>query len=159
MLDEPLDEPALKPAVAQIAHRLWPAVFALASVQITVVVNTLLASLLPAGTVSHLYYADRVMEFPLGIFGIALATAALPAAVSVGVSHRWCCWRPHHPDGLPVIDQIPGLDNAWLTSGHYRTGLLMGPATADLLVEWITTGRRPPSATPFAAARFSPDRT
>jgi putative peptidoglycan lipid II flippase len=67
------------PAVAQIAHRLWPAVFALAAVQITVVVNTLLASLLPAGTVSYLYYADRVMEFPLGIFGIALASAALPA--------------------------------------------------------------------------------
>src|SRR6185503_12232789 len=35
--------------------------------------------LLPAGTVSYLYYADRVMEFPLGIFGIALATAALPS--------------------------------------------------------------------------------
>jgi putative peptidoglycan lipid II flippase len=67
------------PAVAQIAHRLWPAVFALAAVQITVVVNTLLASLLPSGTVSFLYYADRVMEFPLGIFGIALATAALPS--------------------------------------------------------------------------------
>jgi putative peptidoglycan lipid II flippase len=67
------------PAVARIAHRLWPAVFALAAVQVTVVVNTLLASLLPAGTVSYLYYADRVMEFPLGIFGIALATAALPS--------------------------------------------------------------------------------
>ncbi|MEX2221806.1 MAG: murein biosynthesis integral membrane protein MurJ [Candidatus Rokuibacteriota bacterium] len=66
------------PAVAQIARRLWPAVFALAAVQVTVVVNTLLASLLPAGTVSYLYYADRVMEFPLGVFGIALATAALP---------------------------------------------------------------------------------
>ena len=49
------------------------------ALQITVVVNTLLASLLPAGTVSYLYYADRVMEFPLGIFGIALATAALPS--------------------------------------------------------------------------------
>jgi len=67
------------PAVLRIAHRLWPAVFALAAVQITVVVNTLLASLLPTGTVSYLYYADRVMEFPLGIFGIALATAALPS--------------------------------------------------------------------------------
>jgi glycine oxidase len=86
-------------------------------------------------------------------------TAALPAAVNVGVSHRWCCWRPHHPDGLPVIDQIPDLDNAWLTSGHYRTGMLTGPATADLLVEWITTGRRPPSAGPFAIARFAPNRT
>lgn len=67
------------PAVARIAQRLWPAVFALAAVQVTVVVNTLLASLLPAGTVSYLYYADRVMEFPLGVFGIALATAALPS--------------------------------------------------------------------------------
>ena len=66
------------PAVRQIAHRLWPAVFSLAAVQITVVVNTLLASLLRGGTVSYLYYADRVMEFPLGVFGIALATAVLP---------------------------------------------------------------------------------
>jgi len=66
------------PAVVQIAHRLWPAVFALAAVQITVVVNTLLASLLPTGSISYLYYADRVMEFPLGIFGIALASASLP---------------------------------------------------------------------------------
>jgi len=67
------------PAVRMIAGRLWPAVFALAAVQVTVLVNTLLASLLPQGTVSYLYYADRVMEFPLGVFGIALATAVLPS--------------------------------------------------------------------------------
>src|SRR6266481_2243860 len=67
------------PAVRAIAGRLWPAVFALAAVQVTVLVNTLLASLLPQGTVSYLYYADRVMEFPLGVFGIALATAVLPS--------------------------------------------------------------------------------
>jgi putative peptidoglycan lipid II flippase len=66
------------PAVRTIAGRLWPAVFALAAVQVTVLLNTLLASLLPQGTVSYLYYADRVMEFPLGVFGIALATAVLP---------------------------------------------------------------------------------
>jgi putative peptidoglycan lipid II flippase len=74
--------PALEwshPAVREIARRLWPAAFSLAAVQVTVVVNTLLASLLPVGTVSYLYYADRVMEFPLGVFGIALATAALPS--------------------------------------------------------------------------------
>jgi len=41
--------------------------------------NTLLASLLAPGSISYLYYADRVMEFPLGVFGIALATASLPA--------------------------------------------------------------------------------
>jgi glycine/D-amino acid oxidase-like deaminating enzyme len=85
----------------------------------------------------------------------AQLTAALPATADIAVSHRWCCWRPHHPDGLPVIDQLPGVDNAWLTSGHYRTGLLMGPATGDLLAEWIVTGRRPDMAAPFNITRFS----
>jgi len=47
-------------------------------VQVMVFVNTLLASLLPLGSISYLYYADRVMEFPLGVFGIALASASLP---------------------------------------------------------------------------------
>jgi len=67
------------PALARVAHLLLPAVFGLAAVQVSVFVNTLLASLLPSGSISFLYYADRVMEFPLGVFGIALASASLPA--------------------------------------------------------------------------------
>jgi putative peptidoglycan lipid II flippase len=67
------------PALARVARLLVPAVFGLAAVQVMVFVNTLLASLLPAGAISFLYYADRVMEFPLGVFGIALASASLPA--------------------------------------------------------------------------------
>ena len=67
------------PALATIGARMVPAAFGLAAVQVTVLVNTLLASLLPGGAISFLYYADRVMEFPLGVFGIALATAALPS--------------------------------------------------------------------------------
>jgi putative peptidoglycan lipid II flippase len=67
------------PALRRIGVRLVPSVFGLAGVQVTVFVNTLLASLLPSGSISYLYYADRVMEFPLGVFGIALASASLPA--------------------------------------------------------------------------------
>jgi putative peptidoglycan lipid II flippase len=67
------------PALGRVTRLLLPAVFGLAAVQVMVFVNTLLASLLPAGSISFLYYADRVMEFPLGIFGIALASASLPA--------------------------------------------------------------------------------
>src|SRR2546425_486422 len=66
------------PAIARITRLLLPAVFGLAAVQVMVFVNTLLASLLPLGSISYLYYADRVMEFPLGVFGIALASASLP---------------------------------------------------------------------------------
>ena len=67
------------PALKRVVQLLLPAVIGLASVQVMVFVNTLLASLLPAGSISFLYYADRVMEFPLGVFGIALASASLPA--------------------------------------------------------------------------------
>jgi putative peptidoglycan lipid II flippase len=67
------------PGLLRVARLLLPAVFGLAAVQLMVLVNTVLASVLPVGSVSFLYYADRVMEFPLGIFGIALASAALPA--------------------------------------------------------------------------------
>ena len=66
------------PAISRITRLLLPAVFGLAAVQVMVFVNTLLASLLPLGSISYLYYADRVMEFPLGVFGIALASASLP---------------------------------------------------------------------------------
>ena len=67
------------PALGRIVRLLLPAVFGLAAVQVTVFINTLLASFLAPGSISFLYYADRVMEFPLGVFGIALASASLPA--------------------------------------------------------------------------------
>jgi len=67
------------PALPRISRLLLPSVFGLAAVQVMVFVNTLLGSFLPAGSISFLYYADRVMEFPLGIFGVALASASLPA--------------------------------------------------------------------------------
>jgi putative peptidoglycan lipid II flippase len=72
--------------VRRIVRLLLPSVVALAALQVSVFVNTLLASLLPAGSISYLYYADRVMEFPLGVFGIALASAALPAMARQGAT-------------------------------------------------------------------------
>jgi glycine/D-amino acid oxidase-like deaminating enzyme len=38
---------------------------------------------------------------------------------------------------------VPGLSNAWITSGHYRTGILLAPAAGAALASWITTQRRP----------------
>lgn len=83
--------------------------------------------------------------------------AALPAVREVGISHQWCCFRPRHPDRRPVIDRVPGLANAWLTSGHFRTGILNAPATGLAIARWISADRPPPEARSWSAARF-PDR-
>ncbi|MFW5635618.1 MAG: murein biosynthesis integral membrane protein MurJ [Thermodesulfobacteriota bacterium] len=67
------------PALSRIGNTLLPAVLGAAVYQINVLVGTLLASLLPRGSVSYLYYADRLVQFPLGIFAVAMATAVLPS--------------------------------------------------------------------------------
>ncbi|MGZ3579348.1 MAG: murein biosynthesis integral membrane protein MurJ, partial [Syntrophales bacterium] len=58
---------------------MLPAVFGASIYQINIFIATILASLLPSGSVSYLYYADRVVELPLGVFAIAIGTAALPS--------------------------------------------------------------------------------
>ncbi len=81
--------------------------------------------------------------------------AALPGVRNVAVSHQWCCFRPRHPDRRPVIDRVPGLRNAWLTSGHFRTGILNAPATGMAISRWIAADKPPPEARAWSAARFA----
>ncbi len=57
---------------------MTPAVFGLASTQVNIFVNTIIASLLPEASPSYLNYSFRLMHFPLGVFGIAVATVTLP---------------------------------------------------------------------------------
>jgi putative peptidoglycan lipid II flippase len=67
------------PGLKKIGWLMVPTIFGAAVYQINILVGTLLASLLPEGSVSYLYYADRLVQFPLGIFAIATATAVLPS--------------------------------------------------------------------------------
>jgi putative peptidoglycan lipid II flippase len=67
------------PGVQKILKLMMPAIFGSAVVQINLLVDTMVASTLIVGSVSWLYYADRLVEFPLGIFGIAIATVILPS--------------------------------------------------------------------------------
>jgi putative peptidoglycan lipid II flippase len=64
--------------VRRIAKLMLPAIFGSSVAQINILFDTLLASFLVTGSISWLYYSDRLMEFPLGVFGIALATVMLP---------------------------------------------------------------------------------
>lgn len=67
------------PGIRQIGSLMLPAILGAGVGTINVFVGTILASLLPGGSVTYLFYADRIMEFPLGIFAIAIGTAALPS--------------------------------------------------------------------------------
>ncbi len=67
------------PAIKRISLLMLPAVFGSAVYQLNAYIGTLLASFLPEGSVSWLYYADRLVQFPLGVFAIAISTAALPS--------------------------------------------------------------------------------
>ncbi len=67
------------PAVRRIALMMAPMMLGIAAFQFNQVVSRLLASFLPKGSVSYLYYADRIFELPLGLFGVSLGVALLPS--------------------------------------------------------------------------------
>ena len=73
-----LRRPRLTPAVRQTLKIMGPGVLGAGVTQLNLLVSTALASLLPEGSVSFLYYADRLNQLPLGVVGIAVATAILP---------------------------------------------------------------------------------
>ncbi|UJF23083.1 murein biosynthesis integral membrane protein MurJ [Shewanella sp. OMA3-2] len=67
------------PGVVKIRTLMLPALFGVSVSQINLLFDTFIASFLMTGSISWLYYADRLLEFPLGLFGIAIATVILPA--------------------------------------------------------------------------------
>lgn len=67
------------PGVSQVFRLMLPAMFSVSVAQINTFVNTVFLSGLMTGSVSWLYYSDRLMEFPVGVFGIALASVVLPS--------------------------------------------------------------------------------
>lgn len=67
------------PGVRRIMTLMVPALFGVSVTQINLLLDTVLASFLQTGSVSWLYYSDRLAELPLGVFGIAIATVILPS--------------------------------------------------------------------------------
>ena len=76
--------------VWRIIKQMGPAAFGVSIAQISLIINTIFASFLAVGSVSWLYYADRLMEFPSGVLGVAISTILLPSL------------SKHHADSNPV---------------------------------------------------------
>ncbi|MBL8806224.1 MAG: murein biosynthesis integral membrane protein MurJ [Rhodospirillales bacterium] len=73
-----LPRPHLTGEVRTLLRRMLPVAIGSGAAQINLVVDVIMASLLPAGSISWLYYADRIYELPLAVIGIAIGTALLP---------------------------------------------------------------------------------
>jgi putative peptidoglycan lipid II flippase len=71
--------PRLTPRIKRLFTLMGPAAIGAGAVQINIFIDTMIGSLLPAGSISHLYYAERLYQLPLGVIGVAVGTALLPA--------------------------------------------------------------------------------
>lgn len=66
------------PGVKRVLTLMTPAIIGASVMQINLLVDTIFASFLPVGSLTWLYFSDRLLEFPIGMFGVALATVVLP---------------------------------------------------------------------------------
>lgn len=71
------------PGFRKILKLILPSVMGMAVLEVNLFVDTMLASLLQEGSVSYLYYGNRLVQFPLGVFGVAMGTAVLPTLSSL----------------------------------------------------------------------------
>jgi putative peptidoglycan lipid II flippase len=77
-LAPPLSRPKQTPELLRFGQIFWPAVVGSASVQLGLFADTIIASFLPPGGLTSLYYADRINQLPIGVVGVALGTVLLP---------------------------------------------------------------------------------
>jgi glycine oxidase len=68
------------------------------------------------------------------------AAAIVPSLAQAKVRRAWAGLRPATPDGLPVLGRLPGWRNAWVSGGHFRTGILLSPVSGRLLAQAIVAG-------------------
>lgn len=91
------------PAMRPIGRLMLPVIIGGAVYQINIVVSTLLGTLLAEGSVTVLYFADRLVQFPLGIFAIAATTAVLPSLSRQAAAGDWIALKETLGQGIRII--------------------------------------------------------
>ena len=87
----------------------------------------------------------------------AMCSRLSPALAQAKVLARQACYRPVTQDGLPLIGAVPGLDGAYVATGHSVWGILNAPATGEAMAELIVDGAaRTVDLAPFDPARLAP---
>ena len=106
--------------VNKVLKLMLPAIVGTAVVQINLIVDSIVASMLAPGSISWLYYSDRLVEFPLGVFGIAIATVILPLLSAKYSSKDMIGFKNTLSNSLKVvlIFSLPAMFGLILLSDH-----------------------------------------
>jgi glycine oxidase len=92
---------------------------------------------------------------PQGVRQILDAALELaPGLTDAKIVEEWSGLRPGTPDLLPIIGPA-GIAGLWIATGHYRNGILLAPATAKIMRDWIVTGKSNFNAESFSPLRFT----
>ncbi len=94
------------PAIKKIFLLMAPAAFGVGVYQLNIFVTLWFSSQLPEGAVSYLYYAGRLMELPLGVFGVAVSTAALPSLAEHAAAKDWDGFRDSISFALRIVNFV-----------------------------------------------------
>jgi putative peptidoglycan lipid II flippase len=142
-----LRRPRLTPRIKDTLRIMGPGVFGAGVTQLNLVISTALASLLPSGSVSYLYYADRLNQLPLGVVGIAISTAILPP-----LSRQV---RTGETDGA-IATQNRGVELALLLTLPAAAGLIvLAQPVLSVLFERGAFGPAEAAATAAALAAYA----
>ncbi|MEI2616994.1 MAG: glycine oxidase ThiO [Thermomicrobiales bacterium] len=93
---------------------------------------------------------------PAGMAQLVERIAGVAPSLNRGkLAATWAGLRPGTADGEAIIGRVPHLDNAWVATGHFRSGALLAPGTAELLANSIVSGSVDAALAPFDPGRFS----
>ena len=111
----------------RVVKQMGPAILGVSVSQISLIINTIFASFLASGSVSWMYYADRLMEFPSGVLGVALGTILLPSLSKSFASGN-------HDEYNRLMDWGAGVRLCFLLAlpSAVALGILSGPLTVSL---------------------------
>lgn len=124
------------PYLEKVGRLFLPSLFGSTVYQVNMLAVTILASLLPSGSLSYLFYADRLMEFPLGVFAVSVGTVALPAMSAYAAKRD--------------MENL----KATLSFAFRQVSLIMIPASVGLIVL-----REPLMEVIFQRGQFDPQAT
>jgi glycine oxidase len=97
--------------------------------------------ILVGSTLEYVGFDKRTTEQGLNELQQA-AVELIPDLAALPIEHHWAGLRPGSPDGVPVIGPHPDISNLYICAGHFRNGVVLGPASARVLSDQLL-GLRP----------------